>query len=231
MDIRPRQVAHLVTVVGAGSEHGTVYTVECRADRADKTRYCVWFSACRHSTSGSDFTSFDSGDEAPCPDGGRHVMFQERDDGAAGWYRDTRKCRFAHYLDLDEAINNLELKRGIYLVEVSYEDWQAGEVDLATIATVGEPVDPGVISISARAAGSDRLWFGLESDIRDILCSQLPEEVDYDFEEGVVTIDVGSTVHELVRYLEGQPPSFQAPPPLSGGRHRPIHTINTGGLL
>jgi len=238
----PAQTAHLLTVLGYDHDRGTISTVECRADRGDSERHCALFEACRHPTSDNDYEIHDHLDTMLCPDGGQHVMISDTDENP-GWYKDTRRCRFAHYCDLSEPINDLNLGRGIYFVVVSFEDWAAGEVALEVIATVGEPVSAGVVSIAAQVVGDDRLWFGLESDIRDILCSELEDEIEHDIEDGTITVNVVPAVRELVRYLEGQPPtdpvSRQRPrpggladsPALESSRRRPIATINTGGLL
>lgn len=238
----PAQTAHLLTVLGHDHDRGTISTVECRADRGDSQRYCALFEACRHPTSDNDYEIHDHLDTMSCPDGGQHVIISDTD-SESGWYKDTRRCRFAHYCDLSEPINDLDLGRGIYLVVVSYEDWTAGEVVLEVLATVGEPISAGVVNIVAQAVDDDRLWFGLESDIRDILCGELEEEVEHDLEDGTVTINVAPAVRELVRYLEGQPPTgsarcqtylpagWAASPALETSRRRPIATIDTGGLL
>jgi hypothetical protein len=227
-----RQSAHLVTVLGSNIEQGTIFVVECRADRSDTRRYCALFDTCHHDTTDNDYESFDDGDETLCPDGGRHIMFNANVDDylMPGWHKDTRRCRFAHYCDLTEPIAELDLKRGVYFVEVASEDWQAGEVNLAVIATVGEPVTPGAYAMRARAVTHDRLRFGLESDLNEILQAELTEDVvDYDPEECAITIDIDPAVRELVRYLGGGPLSDLSALPLEASR--PTITIDTGDLL
>lgn len=230
----PRQPAHLLTVLGHDVEQGTIFAMECRADRSDTYRHCALFTECKHDTTDNDYESYDDGDTMLCPDGGRHIMFNANVDDylMPGWHKDTRRCRFVHYCDLTESVTDLDLKRGIYFVEVAYEDWQAGEVNLAVVATVGEPVQPGAYAMRARAVTSDRLRFGLESDLRDILEAELTEDVvDYDPEDGSVTIDVDPVIRELVRYLNGGPPSGPTALPLETSRGQPIATIDAGGLL
>ena len=228
----PRRPGHLLTVLGNDAERGTTSVLECRADRGDAHRYCALFTPCRHATTDHDYESFDDGDEMLCPDGGRHFMLNANVHDAPGWYTDTRKCRFVDYCDLTDPIAELELRRGIYIIDVADVDWQSGEVALTTLATVGEPVQPGGgCTIAARVSTAGRLRIGLESDLCDILEARLADEVDYDPEEAEVTINVDPAVYELVRYLEGRPPSDPSALPLETSHRRPIATINTGGLL
>lgn len=227
-----RRPAHLLTVLGNhDAEQGTVFVVECRADRGDSHRYCALFEPCRHATTDHDYESFDDGDEMLCPDGGRHTMLSANVDDTPGWYTDTRRCRFVDYCDLIEPVIELELRRGIYIVDVADVDWQAGEVKLTVLATVGEPVQPDGYAMRARVTTAGRLRIGQEADLYDILETALTEDVDYDSEEAVITINVDSAVHELVRYLEGRPPSGPRALPLETSYRRPIATIDTGGLL
>jgi hypothetical protein len=232
--VDPGQIAHVLTMLGYSHEHGTIFTMECRADRRDSERYCGLFEACRHPTSDNDLEAHDHGDTMPCPDGGQHRMFRDVDYGSPGWHKDTRLCRFVDYCEFDEQIDNLDLKRGIYFVAVSYEDWQAGVVDLEVLATVGEPVDLGDvgINVAVRVDTAERLRFGLESDVRDILEAELLDDaVDYDPEDGTITINVDPAVRELVRYLDVEAANGLGPASTRQPHQRPIVTVNTGGRL
>lgn len=228
----PRQAAHVVTLLGFEADQGAITITECRADRGDSDRFCALLHECNHSTTDHDFEAFGDGDTMLCPNGGMHIMMSDADSNP-GWYYDTRKCRFFDYCDMDEALDDLEIKRrGVYLIRIAEEDWQAGAVTLEVVATIGEPVS-GYAANTVRAETDRPLRFGTESDIRDIVCAKLdePEVVQFSPEDSAIVIQVDSLVDALTDYADGRPVGYR-PRALSWepSRRRPVATMDTGGL-
>jgi hypothetical protein len=236
LSIMPRQPAHMVTVLGTSAEQGSIYVPECRADRGDSHRYCALFRDCEHGTTDADYDQYDDGDWTSCPQGGDHTMFNGDTYGRIGWHQDTRRCRFIDYYDLTDIFDDLTLARGVYILELLREDWQAGELEFKVVATVGEPVGPYRDMLTIRTCSPGRLGSEIESDIRAILCEELEEEgaVDYDPEGNAITVNVDTLTVALAAYVDGESTRVWTPLPVAAPRkpvvRRPIATINTNGL-
>jgi hypothetical protein len=198
----------VLTLLGSTEQDGVVYTLECRADRADPTRACARWEHCAHS---GDPGGAEHGETFPCVHGGEHRW------NGVDWTRPGRGCRLLDEDDLYDLIYDVSsanaheesLGRGVYLVGWVDDDRDGEAVltRLTVLAQIGTSIPwPSLGGMAAIPTTATRYpGFGLEADVRELieeaLCDPDGEALSWEDMGGRLVVDANDAAHRVVRYF------------------------------